>query len=129
MDSGAEESVAPPGVFPGQVQPSAMSKAGGRYRAANGSRIPNLGQQAVRFEVDEGLTCGLGFQIADVERPLLAASQLAAAGNRVTLDAEGGMVEHIATGKRFRLQRRGGVYVLRMWISTTVASGFPGQGR
>jgi len=132
VDSGAEESVAPPGVFPGAVKPSAMSRAGGRYRAANGSRIPNLGQQAVRFEVDEGHACGIGFQIADVERPLLAASQLAAAGNRVTFDADGGTVENVASGKRFNLQRRGGVYVLRMWVAARLpqsVSDCPRQGR
>ena len=45
VDSGAEESVTPPNVFPGKIH--AMSKTGGKYKAANGTRIPNLGQQKV----------------------------------------------------------------------------------
>ena len=49
VDSGAEESVTPPNVFPGEIHASAMSKMGGKYKAANGTRIPNLGQQKVRF--------------------------------------------------------------------------------
>ena len=49
VDSGAEESVAPPGFCAADMVPSPMSKAGGRYRAANGTRIRNLGQQRVAF--------------------------------------------------------------------------------
>jgi hypothetical protein len=47
VDSGAEESVEPPGRFPGALVPSRTSKAGGKHRAANGARIPNLGQVRV----------------------------------------------------------------------------------
>jgi hypothetical protein len=45
VDSGAEEIVASPCCFMNEVMPSRMSRVGGRYRAANGARIPNLGQQ------------------------------------------------------------------------------------
>jgi hypothetical protein len=61
VDSGAEESVAPPKVFPGQVVPSEMSKAGCKYRAANGARIPKLGQQKVSFTNYAGQRCGTTF--------------------------------------------------------------------
>jgi hypothetical protein len=54
LDSCAEESVAPPGCFPGAVVPSRMSRAGGKYRAANGARIPNLGQVKVPFVNEDG---------------------------------------------------------------------------
>ena len=46
-----------------------MQRAGGRYRAANGSRLPNLGQQLAAFRTPEGRPCSLRFQIAGVERP------------------------------------------------------------
>ena len=118
VDSGAEESVTPPNVFPGEIHASAMSKTGGKYKAANGTRIPNLGQQKVRFNSDEGQVCGMGFQVADVERPLIAASQLASAGNRVTFEAQGGEIEHIKSGR----------YVLRMWVAAKDPS-FPGPGK
>ena len=42
VDSGAEESLAPPSVFPGKDVPSERPRAGGRYRAANGTQIPSL---------------------------------------------------------------------------------------
>ena len=48
VDSGAEESVAP-NVFPGEMRGSAMSKTGGKYKAANGTRVPIPGQQKGSF--------------------------------------------------------------------------------
>ena len=55
VDSGAEETVAPPGLLPGRVEESPMQRAGGRYRVASGSRPPNLGQQVASFRTPEGL--------------------------------------------------------------------------
>ena len=97
------------------------------YKAANGTRIPNLGQQKVRFH-NEGQVCGMGFQIADVERPLIAASQLAAGGNRVTFKAQGGEIEHIKSGRKMMLVKKGKIYVLRMWVAANAPS-FPRPGK
>ena len=87
VDSGAEESLAPPNAFAGEIHASAMSKAGVKHKAANVTRIPNLGQEKVRFRSDEGHLCSVG-QVA---------SQVAAAGNRVTFMAQGGEIENIKT--------------------------------
>ena len=69
---------------------------GGTHKAADGTRMLNLGQQDVRFRIHEGHVCGVVFQIANVERSLIA-SQLAAAGNRA-FKAQGGDIENIKTG-------------------------------
>jgi hypothetical protein len=106
-----------------------MSKAGGKYRAANGARIPNLGQQKVPFMNDDGDKCGIVFQVAEVERPLISASQLAASGNSVVIDRSGGKIVNDKNGKVMRLVRRGGVYVLKMRIPVESGPGFPGPGR
>jgi hypothetical protein len=131
VDSGAEESVAPPGCFAAKVMPSPMSRAGGRYRAANGSRIKNVGQQKVAFTTAEGHQCAMPFQVAEVERPLISVAQLTSAGNRVVLGDTGGQMVHIASGKTIELVRRGGVYLLLMdmGVGIGVASGFPRQGK
>jgi hypothetical protein len=129
VDSGAEESVAPPGCFPGAVVPSRMSRAGGKYRAANGARIPNLGQQRVPFVNEDGGKCGILFQVAEVERPLISATQLAASGNSVIITGKGGKIVNDKTGKVMRLTRRGGVLVLKMRIPAESGPGFPGPGR
>ncbi len=120
VDSGAVQSVAPPGLFPGAVEPSAMSQAGRAYRAANGSRIRNLGQVRVPFVSTEGRKCNFPFQVAEVEHALLSVGHLAAAGNRVELHDKGGTIAHLVTGKTMSLVRRGGVYALRLRVS-----GFP----
>ena len=143
VDSGAVNSVAPLNVFPGELKASEMSKNGQKYRGPDGSRIPNLGQKDVEFVSDEGHKCGLTWQIADVERPLIAVSHLSEAGNEVVLKKHGGEVINEKSGKRIKLQRKGGVYIMRMWvpqkkdtadntgdnITKSGASGFPRPGR
>ena len=116
VDSGAEETVAPPGLFPGRVEVSPMQAAGGRYRAANGARIPNLGQLMAPFVTSEGRSCSLRFQVAGVERPLVSVSQLGRTGHRVEFHATGGAITHLQTGRRIQLQRSGGVYLLKMKV-------------
>ena len=123
VDSGAVQSVAPPGLFPGTVEPSAMSRAGRTYRAANGSQIRNLGQVRVPFVSPEGHKCSFPFQVAEVEHALLSVGHLAAAGNKVELHDKGGLITNVASGKTMALTRRGGVYVLRLRVS-----GFPRPG-
>ena len=84
VDSGAEDSVTPPDVFEGNVVPSPMSRAGRSYRAANGSPIANLGQTVAYFRDGAGRACGIPFQVAKVDRPLISVSRLAEAGCKVT---------------------------------------------
>jgi hypothetical protein len=138
VDSGAVNSVAPPDLFDGLLKPSTMSKGGKKYRGPDGSRIPNLGQMDVAFESEEGHRCGLTWQIADVERPLVAVSHLSAAGNRVILEKDGGEVVHEETGRKIKLQKKGGVYVMKLWVAprkktsesdSKEASGFPRLGK
>ena len=128
VDSGAEETVAPRGAFPGPARPSAMSRAGACYRTASGVPVPNLGELDVQFFTNEGFAAEIPFQLADIERPLIAVSALAKAGNVVELHAKGGRITH-HTGKVTNLERRGGTYVLRMWVpAEEAATPFHRQG-
>ena len=129
VDSGAEESVSPVGLFAAKVAPSPMSRAGARYRAANGSRIKNVGQQTVAFTTTEGHRCNMPFQVAEVERPLISVTQLTAAGHQVVLGPAGGQIVHVASGRTIDLVKRGGVYLLLMNVGIGAASGFPRQGK
>ena len=108
-----------------------MHRAGGRYRAANGSRLPNLDQQVAPFCTPEGLSRSLLFQIAGVERPLISVAQLAKTGHRVEFGADEGHIVHVPSGQRLRLQRTGGVYLLRMLVRGAASPGgrpVPGAG-
>ncbi len=117
VDSGAVHSVTPPGLFPGPTVPSPWSVAGRGYRAANGGAIANIGQVAVKFCTAEGDRCAIPFQVAEVDQPLLSVAHLAAAGNRVELSHANGRVVNLATGRSIALERRGGVYIMRMHIA------------
>ena len=116
VDSGAVDPVAPKDLFDGELEPSEMSKKGKKYCGPDGARIENYGQMNVGFTSDEGAKCGLRWQIADVERPLIAVSYLTAGGNEVIFEKDGGRVVHKETGRSIKIQRKGGVYVMRMWV-------------
>eukprot|EP00969_Alexandrium_andersonii_P348384 15404955-Alexandrium_andersonii.AAC.1 len=73
IDSGASASVIPEGLLNGhKVKPSEGSRAGVSYLAADGGRIPNLGETQLGLVAKEHHRCRITFQVADVERPLLA---------------------------------------------------------
>jgi hypothetical protein len=74
----------------------------------------------VRFNTAEGDRCALAFQVAEVDQPLLSVAHLAAAGNRVELGHTSGRVVNLATGRAIALERRGGVYIMRMYIADGV---------
>jgi hypothetical protein len=129
VDSGAVHSVAPPSRFPGPMVPSPWSRAGRGYRAANGTGIKNLGQVQVAFGTSEGHRCNIPFQVAEVEQPLLSVAHLTAAGNKVELGANDGRIVNVLTGRTIALEKRGGVYLLKMFIpDTSTAAPFGRQG-
>ena len=117
VDSGAVHSVTPPSLFPGRTTPSPWSRTGRGYRAANGTGIKNLGQVQVPFRTTEGHKCQIPFQVAEVEQPLLSVAHLTAAGNRVELGHTEGRVVNLTTGRSIALERRGGVYIMKMFIA------------
>ncbi len=121
VDSGAVHSVTPPGLFPGPTVPSPWSRAGRGYRAANGTGIKNRGMVAVRFSTGEGDRCAIPFQVAEVDQPLLSVAHLTGAGNRVELGHASGRVVNLKTGRTIALERRGGVYIMRMYVADAVS--------
>ena len=128
VDSGAVTSVAKRGTFPGSVKPSRMSRQGKRFKSASGHRIPNEGQQNVRFFSQEGHKCGLCVQVADVDATLIAPADLTKAGNKIELEETHGTLRNLATGRTIHLPRRGNKYLLRMWVRSPGKTGFPRQG-
>ncbi len=128
VDSGAVHCVAPPRLFPGKVVPSAWSRAGRGYRAANGTGIKNLGQVDVPFATAEGQKCKIQFQVAEVEQALLSVSCLTSAGNLVQLGDSDGNVVNLKTGRTIALERRGGVYIMKMFIPDAAPLPFGRQG-
>ena len=75
----------------------------------------------MKFATTEGDRCSIPFQVAEVEQPLLSVAHLTLAGNRVELGHKGGRVVNLTTGRAIALERRGGVYILKMYLADGVS--------
>ena len=132
IDSGAAENVAPPTVGKGfAIVESAGSKRGQQYITADGSRIPNLGQKAIIAETAEGNLFTLGFQMANVTKPLASVGRMCDAGNSVVFGPRGGYIQNMQTGQVTEFKRLNGVYLLEAWAQgdySASGSGFTRQG-
>ena len=58
--------------------------------------------------------CGIPFQVALVERPLLSVARMAEAGCTVSFGNRSGEIVHAASGRTLPLIRRNGVYALEL---------------
>ncbi len=75
----------------------------------------------VPFTTLEGHKCKIPFQVAEVEQPLLSVAHLTSAGNVVQLGDTAGSVVSLSTGRTIALQRRGGVYIMKMFVADAPA--------
>ena len=116
MDSGAESSVAPPDYFGTPVIGSPMSSAGACWVAANGSKIPALGQTEVEFEDSNSRDRVLRFEVAEVQDPLISTADVCDAGNLVIFHKKSGIIYNLASQTRTPFERRGGRYELAMTL-------------
>eukprot|EP00969_Alexandrium_andersonii_P365192 15465672-Alexandrium_andersonii.AAC.1 len=92
------------------VEPGEAFKRGTRYLAADGGRIPNLGGVEVGFFTKEQHRRRIRFQVAAVERPLLAVSTLAKAGNDVYFGVDGGRIVNQQTKRVIKFDKVDGIY-------------------
>ena len=63
------------------------------------------------------------FNIANVQRPLAAASKVVGKGNRVVMEDGGGYIENVATGERIQLRLDRGVYVFDVVLADGTKTG------
>ena len=54
--------------------------------------------------------------VADVNKVLASVANICECGNRVVFDEEGSYIEHKSSGKRTKLHKQNGVYVLQIRI-------------
>ena len=124
MDSGAAQSVAPPSMAPGVIiAESPGSQRGQHYVSASGGRLPNMGQQKLRVQTNEGRDAMVLYQIAEVSRPLTAISQTYDNGNWVVSTPQGGFIWNLKTGGKTNFERRGGIYELDLWVKDADLAG------
>ena len=93
-------------------------KTGTQYRAAGGQKLTNVGEIRPNFK-SGGVGGSMAFQATtEVQKPLAAASKIAAKGNRIVLDDANSdsYIENKATGKRIPLVIENGVYMMEMLV-------------
>ena len=117
LDSGAVETVGPKTAASNvKMRESEMSKEGKGYKVANGTQIPNMGEKQIQWVDDRGMIGQMTMQVTDVTKVLASVSKVCDAGNTVTFGARGGEIRNEKTGKVTPLVRKGGVYVLDVWV-------------
>ena len=127
-DSGAADHVSPKNVATHiRTQETSASRQGMKYVAANGHKIANEGQKAIRGLTSDGRPLNMTWQVAEVKRPLASIGRICDAGNTAIFTKTGGHVvpEHTLrktldmlekTGESLKMDREGGVYNFKLWI-------------
>ena len=116
VDSGAAAHVLPATVLEDYPVVAGSAKNGVRYMTADGNELPDLGTKQIPFRTREGHDCGVNWQIADIQRPLLSVTTLTAAGNQIHFNKDGGTITTKDGKKTMQFYCRNGVYVLDLWV-------------
>ena len=117
IDSGAADHVIPLGWIAWIiVTASAGSLRGLHYISASGNRLPNKGEQRVRFLTKEGTWATLLFQVAGINKPLVSVSRLIDEGWRVVFDVDGSYVLHKKTTRKITMNRTRGVFTVEAYV-------------
>jgi hypothetical protein len=126
IDSGASENVLGPSMLPTvPVVESEGSKEGVKYVTANGTVMPNRGEQHIHVKTKEGHKCMLNMQVTDVKKPLMSVARICDAGHEVTFSSSGGVIKHVKSGQVTKFDRIDNVYRLKVGL----ASGFARPGK
>ena len=119
IDSGAIDTVMPPTMarYFDTVQ-TEMSKKGPGFRAANGSAIKHYGQKALEGVGDQYQTLNMTAQVADVKTALGSVNQMLKAGNRVHFEKGNCYIQDVRTGKKTKMEEKGGTFEVGIWVPT-----------
>ena len=125
IDSGASATVLPETWFQNYVKKdSEGSKAGEFWRAANNSKIYNLGERKLSvLSLDGGVQRSMTFQVAQVGKAFGSVSKIVHNQNRVVFDPEGSYIESLSDGSVLPLREHTGFYVLDVWVAPARDSG------
>ena len=108
---------------------------GEKYVSASGDEIPNLGEQTLEIQTEDGTDGIFKYQSADVQRPLNAVSGICDGGGTdgqlVVFHKWGGYIYNPETGRTTEFPREDNIYTLGVWVKpkSRDASDFPRQGR
>ena len=93
-----------------ETKPSRGSKIGVTYVAANGNKMPNLGEKRVKFKTKDGMNSSIMFQVTKVKKPLAAVSRITEKGNWVCFGPDEAYIMNVATGRKTAMELNNGTY-------------------
>ena len=119
IDSGCAACALPVGVA-SAVGMRELTRDPQEYIDANAERIRELGFKTPTLKFQNGDVQSLKYSVMDrLHKPLVAASTVVAAGNRIMLQPEaqgGSYIDDVRSKRRKRIFERNGVYVLPCWV-------------
>ena len=95
--------------------------------AADGTRIPNVGQQLIRFMTIDGTWTEIMFQLAAINKPLVSVSKLNESGYRVIFDDEKCCIIHKKTLKVIHMRKERAVFVIDAYVAKKPGQALKGQ--
>lgn len=114
IDSGASDSVAPPGLYPEiPIYETNASRSGLEYIAAGGQKIPNLCMYIPTIYRSYGSPVAMSFKVAGMSKAVGVGGRIVGSGYRVIFHhpSDGGSyIENKHTGKITPLRQFNGVY-------------------
>ena len=97
---------------------------GVHYVAADGTRIPNVGQ---RFMTIDGPWTEIMFQLAVISKPLVSVSKLNESGCRVIFDKDRSYILPKKTKKVINMRKERRVFLIVAYVAKKPSQGFKGQ--
>jgi hypothetical protein len=97
------------------IKDTPASRAGLKYRAANGTAIDNLGEKSIQGITKQGKKVGMTFQVADVTKPLGAVRAMLAAGNKVVFESGNSYIQDKTRTIKTPIEERNGAFVFDIW--------------
>lgn len=117
IDSGASVTIMPKELCEHlPIHPTADSMSGVVYKAASGHPVPDWGSRTFSAQTDDFRDRRLTCKVGPVRKLLMAVSDMTSRGNRVVFDPQGSYVEHIQSGERTTIEKKNGIYTMRLWV-------------
>jgi len=120
MDSGAAATVVPRGTSIAKLGPVTRENCK-NFRVANGSRIPNLGEQFITGKTANGRDIKFRAQVADVTKPLASVHEMVESGCTVVFAKGRSYIRSDASGKEIDMRAKNGQFVLDVHMDEILA--------
>ena len=116
-DSGAVDHVITPETGHAfEVKPTAASKAGFGFRAANGTPSKIYGERKLTGVTEGGEAFQMNCQVTDVKKNLASFVKMVNEGNDIVMSKKGSFIKNINNGKIIKLDLEKGTPQFDVWV-------------